>query len=154
MSAWSASVSLTLIVDQGYPLLSITSTRRRLIGRRRDESTQTTACGGCARAEPGRVGIYGRGAYGRGARGTRGGAGGSDHVGASLHPGADTVRARRDARAHHALPGPVRAPRRHAEADARQGHGAEPGGVVDHVAGPPRLRVRPAPGHPIPSRIT
>src|SRR5439155_26409982 len=65
-----------LIVDQGYPLLSITSTRRRLIGRRRDESTQTTACGGCARAEPGRVGIYGRGAYGRGARGTRGGAGG------------------------------------------------------------------------------
>src|SRR2546430_5362929 len=81
MSAWSASVSLTLIVDQGYPLLSITSTRRRLIGRRRDESTQTTACGGCARAEPGRGGIYWRGAPGRGAPGTRGGAGGGGHRG-------------------------------------------------------------------------
>ena len=56
---------------------------------------------------------------GRGHAGPRRGrAGRADDLGASLQPGADPLRARRDAGPHHALHDPLRAPRRPREADA------------------------------------
>ena len=73
-------------------------------------------------------------------------------MGRSLHAGADALRARRDAGPRHAVHGPLRAPRRAREADAGQDHGAEPGRVVERVAGRARLRVRAAQGGEVPQR--
>ena len=73
----------------------------------------------------------------------------------ALHftPGADPLRARRDAGPHHALHGPLRAPRRPREADARaRAMAPEPGRVVEHVARRARLRVRAAQGVDVPQR--
>ena len=74
------------------------------------------------------------------------------HVGGARRPRAHLVRSRRDDRDHHALHVPLCAPRRAREADARQPDGAEPGRVLDRVAGRPQLRVRPAPRREVPQR--
>src|SRR5258705_12561728 len=72
---------LAPVVRQGFPPF--------LIGRRCDEPTHATDRGGCACSDRGRGD-----ARDRGASGTRGGAGGPDHVGPALYSRADALRAR------------------------------------------------------------
>src|SRR5712692_2481744 len=107
-----------------------------------DEPTHTTDRGRCARPD---VGSF----HGR-AR--RRGAGGADDLGASLQPGADPLRARRDGGPHHAVHAALRAPRRAGEADAGERQDAQSGRVVELVARRARLRVRAAQGSDLPQR--
>src|SRR5437667_6054701 len=65
-----------------------------------------------------------------GARGARR----ADDLGPAFLPGADALRARRNTGRRLAVHDPLHAPRRPGEADARQVHGAQPGGVVERVA--------------------
>src|SRR5262245_11004866 len=64
---------------------------------------------------------------------------GAAHHGRTLHAGTDALRAGGDAGPRLAVHVPLRAPRRAREAHAGQEYGAQPGGVVEHVAGWPRL---------------
>src|SRR5262245_56039303 len=64
---------------------------------------------------------------------------GAANHGRTLHAGADALRARGDAGPRLAVHVPLRAPRRTREANAGQEYGAQPGGVVEHDAGWPRL---------------
>src|SRR2546425_2972939 len=82
----------------------------------------------------------------------RGGAGGPGHVGHRGVAAAGVVRSGRGDRSPHPLRGLLRAPRCAREADARQRHGAESGGVVERFAGRTHVRIRAASGHPLPQR--
>src|SRR5262249_4551525 len=70
---------------------------------------------------------------------------GAANLGRALHAGADALRAGGDAGPRHAVYVSLRAARRAREADAGREYGAQPGGVVERVAGRTRLRVRAAP---------
>ena len=105
-----------------------------------DETTHTAHHGLGACSGVGRSGTR--------ARGPRG----SADLRPPFLPGPDALRARRDAGSRLALHDPLRAPRRPREADAGQEHGAQSGGVVEHVVRRTRVRVRAAQGGPVPHR--
>src|SRR5215510_5509618 len=88
-----------------------------------DEPTRTTPHGLGACSDAGR--LHAR------ERGSRRAA---DH-GRTLHTGADALRTRGEAGPRLAVHVPLRAPRRAREANAGQEYGAQPGRVVEHVAG-------------------
>src|SRR5437763_856514 len=83
-----------------------------------------------------------------GARGARGDA----DVGRPRDARQPLARPRRHGGPHHPVHGPLRAPRRAGQADARLAHHPEPGGDLDRLEGWPRLRVRPPQGRQVPQR--
>src|SRR5712691_2210740 len=92
-----------------------------------DEPTRTTSHGLGACSDAGR--FHAR------ERGSRGAA----QHGRTLHASADALRARGDAGSRVAVYVPLCAPRRAREANAGQEYGAQPGGVMERIAGWARL---------------